>query len=220
MAMRTVGTSVATGRRRSSSSSTSSRSRAASRWGQRRSTANAKHAIGTATRPRPKIAPVASARPEPTGPARSDVSPRVHSTPEHDQRDRADVTPVAVELTTCGGAAARHHSRLLRDRSGARLRGRLALRRRLRLAGARGGTTPRAWSQASPHANTANTSHSSIRRPRQQSSGVMFGRGLRVEDEGEPRCSAIPTTSRSPSPTRRQRSCSSSCSGSASNTWR
>ncbi len=81
MAMRTVGTSVATGTVSTSSPSMSSCSRAASRWGQRRSTANAKHAIGTATRPRPKIAPVASARPDPTGPARSDVSPRVHNTP-------------------------------------------------------------------------------------------------------------------------------------------
>ena len=64
-----------------SSASLSAASRDAHRRGQSRRTAKPKHATGTATRPRPKIAPVPSARPVPTGPARSEVRPRTHSTP-------------------------------------------------------------------------------------------------------------------------------------------
>ena len=86
MAIRIIGTSVGApvavlAASSGSSPSASARSLAANRCGHNRSTAKAKQAIGTATLPRPKIAPVPSASPDPTGPARSEVSPRVHSTP-------------------------------------------------------------------------------------------------------------------------------------------
>ncbi len=77
MAIRTVGSSLGASSRSSPvSGSTSSRVR-----GQSSSTPNAKQATGTATRARPSTAPVPSASPDPTGPARSVHSPSAKIAP-------------------------------------------------------------------------------------------------------------------------------------------
>ncbi len=79
MAMRTVGTSGRTSL--SPSTVSASGSTAAERRGQSSTTPKAKQATGTATRARPRTAPVPSASADPTGPARSVHSPRAKIAP-------------------------------------------------------------------------------------------------------------------------------------------
>ena len=83
MAMRTVGGSAGTASSatRRESRSAASGSITCARRGQSSTTPKAKDATGTATRARPRTAPVPSASAEPTGPASSVHSPRAKIAP-------------------------------------------------------------------------------------------------------------------------------------------
>ena len=145
---------------------------------------NAKHATGTATRARPRTAPVPSASAEPTGPASVGPQPEGEDGPEHEQAHRQHVGPVPGQLPPGGvtpparapGSAGAAWS---------------SPRWSCRAAGLRAGffssgpTRDHAasWSRASLKGNTRTTTHNSIcppdptRLPHTAKSGHFGGAG-------------------------------------------
>ena len=114
MAIRIIGTSVGapvaeTAVFVDSSASTSARSLAANRCGHNRSTAKAKQRDRDRDPPPSEDRPGAVGEPRPDRAREVGGEPEGAEHPEHDQRDRGDVTPVAVELAAGRRPAPSHH---------------------------------------------------------------------------------------------------------------